>query len=140
MRHSRDMQMPVAQFERSAVEKSLPDEDRCWKAVRKRDRSQDGQWFAGVITTGVYCRPSCPSRAALRKNVRFYATSQEAERDGLRPCLRCRPLEAVGNAVAEKMRDLCRYIDTHSDARLNLQELAGRAGLSLFHLQRTFKA
>src|SRR5436305_14862600 len=128
MRHSRDMQMPVAQFERSAVEKSLPDEDRCWKAVRKRDRSQDGQWFAGVITTGVYCRPSCPSRAALRKNVRFYATSQEAERDGRRPCLRCKPLDSpAADAIAAKVMDLCRHIDGHRDTPVTLEDLPARA-------------
>jgi AraC family transcriptional regulator of adaptative response/methylated-DNA-[protein]-cysteine methyltransferase len=121
------------------------DEDFCWEAVQKRDRSQDGLWFVGVLTTGVYCRPSCASRRALRKNVRFYRTSQEAERDGLRPCLRCRPLEAAsGTAGADKMWELCRYIDSHIDtdaySRVDLEELARRAGLSRFHLQRTFKA
>jgi AraC family transcriptional regulator of adaptative response/methylated-DNA-[protein]-cysteine methyltransferase len=117
------------------------DEDFCWDAIQKRDRSQDGLWFVGVITTGVYCRPSCASRHALRRNVRFYRTSQEAARDGLRPCLRCRPLEAPsGTAVADKMWELCRYIDSHSDSRVDLAELAARAGLSRFHLQRTFKA
>src|SRR5450432_4059137 len=129
------MQMPVAML----------DKERCWEAIQKRDRSQDGRWFVGVVTTGIYCRPSCPSRHALRKNVRFYATSQEAERDGLRPCLRCRPLEAApAEAAAEKIRQLCRYIGSHmendSGSRLNLEELSARAGLSRFHLQRTFKA
>jgi AraC family transcriptional regulator of adaptative response/methylated-DNA-[protein]-cysteine methyltransferase len=128
---------------------TLLDEERCWEAIQKRDRSQDGRWFAGVVTTGIYCRPSCTSRHALRKNVRFYATSQEAERDGLRPCLRCRPLEAApAGAAAEKIRQLCRYIESHmeghmendGDIRLNLEELSARAGLSRFHLQRTFKA
>ena len=120
---------------------AMLDEASCWEAIQKRDRSQDGLWFVGVITTGVYCRPSCTSRHALRKNVRFYRTSQEAERDGLRPCLRCRPLEsASGTASADKMWELCRYIDSHSDGRVDLQELSARAGLSRFHLQRTFKA
>jgi AraC family transcriptional regulator of adaptative response/methylated-DNA-[protein]-cysteine methyltransferase len=117
------------------------DETICWEAIQKRDRGQDGLWFVGVVTTGVYCRPSCASRHALRKNVRFYQTSQEAERDGLRPCLRCRPLEAPrGTASADKMWELCRYIDSHSDSRVDLEALAARAGLSRFHLQRTFKA
>jgi AraC family transcriptional regulator, regulatory protein of adaptative response / methylated-DNA-[protein]-cysteine methyltransferase len=128
---------------------AILDEERCWEAIQKRDRTEDGRWFVGVITTGIYCRPSCTSRHALRKNVRFYATSQEAERDGLRPCLRCRPLEAApAAAAAEKIRLLCRYIEshmdghleTHGDSRLNLEELSARAGLSRFHLQRTFKA
>src|SRR5450755_2975141 len=129
------MQMPVA----------ILDEERCWEAIQKRDRTEDGRWFVGVITTGIYCRPSCTSRHALRKNVRFYATSQEAERDGLRPCLRCRPLEAApADAAAEKIWQLCGYIERRfendSDSRLNLAELSGRAGISRFHLQRTFKA
>ena len=124
---------------------AILDTERCWEAIQKRDRSQDGRWFVGVVTTGIYCRPSCPSRHALRKNVRFYATSQEAERDGLRPCLRCRPLQASpAGAAAEKIRLLCRYIESHmandGDSRLNLAELSARAGLSRFHLQRTFKA
>ncbi len=128
---------------------AILDTERCWEAIQKRDRSQDGQWFVGVVTTGIYCRPSCTSRHALRKNVRFYATSQEAERDGLRPCLRCRPLEAApADAAAEKIRQLCGYIESRfegqiendGDSRLNLEELSARAGLSRFHLQRTFKA
>jgi AraC family transcriptional regulator of adaptative response/methylated-DNA-[protein]-cysteine methyltransferase len=123
------------------------DEAICWEAIQKRDRGQDGLWFVGVVTTSVYCRPSCASRHALRQNVRFYRTSQEAERDGLRPCLRCHPLEAaLGTAGANKMWELCRYIDGYidsyldSDSRVDLEALAARAGLSRFHLQRTFKA
>ncbi|HYL92131.1 MAG TPA: bifunctional DNA-binding transcriptional regulator/O6-methylguanine-DNA methyltransferase Ada, partial [Alphaproteobacteria bacterium] len=93
------------------------------------------------MTTGVYCRPSCPARAALRKNVRFYATPADAERDGLRPCLRCRPLaQGLADANAARVRDLCRYIETHSDEPLPLTALAKKAGLSPFHLQRSFKA
>jgi len=117
------------------------DEAFCWEAIQRRDSSQDGQWFVGVMTTGVYCRPSCTSRHALRKNVRFYRTTQEAERDGLRPCLRCQPLAvASGTATAAQMWELCRFIDSHSDDRVDLEALAQRAGLSRFHVQRTFKA
>jgi methylphosphotriester-DNA--protein-cysteine methyltransferase len=72
------------------------DQGNSWEAVQKRDKSRDGSFFYGVVTTGVYCRPSCPSRRPLRKNVRFYASAGDAERDGLRPCLRCRPLVAPG--------------------------------------------
>jgi len=111
-------------------------DDQRWEAVERRDRSLDGRFFFGVATTGVYCRPSCPARRPLRRNVRFYSTSQEAERDGLRPCLRCRPLESG----AEGIRDLCRYIEAHADERIDLADLAARSGLSRFHLQRTFKA
>ncbi len=117
------------------------DADRCWEAVRNKDASQDGRFFIGVMTTGVYCRPSCPSRPALRKNVRFYELPEEAERDGLRACLRCRPLAAVGqDPNTERIRELCRYIETHSGDVLKLEELANRTGLNMYHLQRSFKA
>ena len=116
-------------------------QDRCWAAVEQRDKSQDGKFFFGVMTTGVYCRPSCPARQPLRKNVRFYATPEEAERDGLRACLRCRPLALVEkDPNAERIREVCRYIESHSDEELRLTELADRAKLSPFHFQRSFKA
>jgi methylphosphotriester-DNA--protein-cysteine methyltransferase len=70
------------------VKKAL-DSEHCWQAVLKRDKTQSGQFFYGVATTGVYCRPGCPSRAPLRKNVSFFRTAAEAERAGLRACLRC---------------------------------------------------
>src|SRR5580693_4570370 len=68
------------------------DSEQCWQAVQDRDGTHDGRFFFGVLTTGVFCRPSCPSRTPLRKNVRFYRIPEDAEREGLRPCLRCRPL------------------------------------------------
>jgi AraC family transcriptional regulator of adaptative response/methylated-DNA-[protein]-cysteine methyltransferase len=111
-------------------------ETQCWNALLARDRSFDGRFFFGVLTTGVYCRPSCPSRHPLRRNVRFFEAPSEAERAGLRPCLRCRPLSNPTAAI----EDLCRYIEQHCEERLDLAALAARAGLSRFHLQRTFKA
>src|SRR6516162_271914 len=112
---------------------------QCWEAVRNRDRNFDGLFFFGVVTTGVFCRPSCPARRPLIENVRFYPTSSAAERDGLRPCRRCHPLAAT-NAELSRIHELCRYIETHADEAISLEQLAKRAGLSRFHLQRTFKA
>ena len=119
------------------------DQDKCWSAVLAKDKSQDGRFFFGVATTGVYCRPSCPARTPLRKNVRFYASRAEAENDGLRPCLRCRPsaiTQVDTNRV--RVRRLCEYIraNCRSGVPLNLEDLAKQVGLSPFHLQRTFKA
>jgi AraC family transcriptional regulator of adaptative response/methylated-DNA-[protein]-cysteine methyltransferase len=108
----------------------------CWNAILARDRSFDGRFFFGVVTTGVYCRPSCPSRHPLRRNVRFFRLPAEAEQAGLRPCLRCRPLAGP----PAQIQDLCRYLDEHCDERPDLATLAAYAGLSRFHLQRTFKA
>lgn len=116
-------------------------DEQCWEAVRNKDASQDGRFFIGVLTTGVYCRPSCPSRPALRKNVRFFERPEAAELAGLRPCLRCRPLATLGlDPNTERIRDLCRYIETHSESSLKLAELAERTGLNRYHLQRSFKA
>lgn len=114
-------------------------DDTCWKAVQERDASQDGRFYFGVLTTGVYCRPSCHARLPLRRNVRFFETAQQAERAGLRACKRCRPLEAR-DVMAERIKNVCRYIETHSDEPLSLETLAERAGMSRFHFQRTFKA
>lgn len=111
-------------------------DQQCWEAIQRRDRTYDGRFYVGVVTTGIYCRPSCPSRHALRQNVRFFLTPAEAEKAGLRPCLRCRPLETPSAAI----HDLCRYIGQHCEEPLDLAALSARAGLSRFHLQRTFKA
>jgi AraC family transcriptional regulator, regulatory protein of adaptative response / methylated-DNA-[protein]-cysteine methyltransferase len=121
---------------------NILNEHECWKAVLAKDKGQDGQFYFGVKTTGVYCRPSCPARTPLRKNVRFYATRAEAEDDGLRPCLRCRPA-TVTTADSNKLRirRLCEYIrlNCQSGESLALEELGRQVGLSPFHLQRTFK-
>ena len=62
-----------------------------WDAVVARDRKYDGKFYYSVATTGVYCRPSCPSRLAKRVNVRFHDTRADAEAAGFRPCKRCGP-------------------------------------------------
>src|SRR5689334_19497788 len=117
----------------------MTNEDLYWDAVERRDRSQDGRFYVGVMTTGVYCRPSCPARRPLRRNVRFFSSPQDAEREGLRACLRCRPKE-TGDPAEGRVRQLCRFIESHPDQPIDLADLAARAGLSRFHVQRTFKA
>jgi AraC family transcriptional regulator of adaptative response/methylated-DNA-[protein]-cysteine methyltransferase len=115
--------------------------DECWQAVVNRDAAADGKFYYGVMTTGVYCRPTCPSRTANRGNVRFYMSAEEAERDGLRACLRCRPLALRDNSPAsDRILALCRYIEEHADSQLTLSDLSRKAKLSPFHLQRSFKA
>ena len=108
----------------------------CW-----RDSAQDGRFVFGVVTTGVFCRPSAP-RGAARKTVRFYSTPDAAASDGLRPCRRCRPTESPSAAAIASMRTLCDYIREQSDSgeSLNLAALARRAGMSSSHFQRTFHA
>lgn len=116
-------------------------EELQWQASLTRDASRDGCFVYGVVTTGIYCRPSCPSRKPLRENVRFYATPAAAERDGLRPCKRCRPdALASENPMAARMWALCRHIEAHPNQVPTLEELGRHANLSPFHLQRLFKA
>jgi AraC family transcriptional regulator, regulatory protein of adaptative response / methylated-DNA-[protein]-cysteine methyltransferase len=112
-------------------------EQSYWDAVETRDPAFDGKFYLGVLTTGVYCRPSCPARRPLRKNVKFYDTPEDAERDGLRACLRCRPRDLTRDS---RMEELCRYIEEHLDDNPDLADLAARAGMSRFHVQRSFKA
>jgi len=113
-------------------------ETACWEAVLARDASRDGEFFYGVRTTGVFCRPSCPARRPRRENVIFVETAAEAARAGLRPCGRCRPLGR--DQSTERLTRLCRYIEDHLEEPLTLAALAAVAGLSPFHLQRSFKA
>lgn len=115
------------------------DEDR-WEAVLRRDRNADGKFFYAVLTTGVYCRPSCASRRPHPENVRFYTTQQDAERAGFRPCKRCRP-DAQGpiEQQAEAVAKACRLIET-AETMPSLDALAEAAGMSRFHFHRVFKA
>ncbi|MEP7363824.1 MAG: bifunctional DNA-binding transcriptional regulator/O6-methylguanine-DNA methyltransferase Ada [Acidobacteriota bacterium] len=117
----------------------LLDSELCWTSVIQRDRLQDGRFYYGVLTTGVYCRPSCPSRMPKRANVRFYDTRQAAEADGLRPCLRCKPGESA-SAQPEWVARVCRHIEANCTETLPLHELNRLSGLSAFHMQRSFKA
>ena len=117
------------------------DNEVCWKAVLERDATHDGRFFYGVLTTGVYCRPSCPSRKPLSRNVRFYGSEVEAERAGLRPCLRCGPAASQGRVNRVKIERLCEFIqgNCNQPESISLTELSRQACLSPFHLQRLFK-
>ncbi|MGD9681428.1 MAG: bifunctional DNA-binding transcriptional regulator/O6-methylguanine-DNA methyltransferase Ada [Candidatus Obscuribacterales bacterium] len=113
---------------------------RRWQAVAARDREADGEFVYAVVTTGVYCRPSCGSRQARRENVRFFDQVCQAEEAGFRPCKRCRP-QSLFQSDAERIASICRYIDESStDEPPALDELASRAGLSRYHFHRIFKA
>ncbi len=111
-----------------------------WAAVQARDAAADGQFYYSVRSTGVYCRPSCASRTALRANVGFHGTREQAEAAGFRPCLRCRPeLPPLAERQAEAVARACRLIEQAEEAP-DLDSLARVAGLSRFHFHRVFKA
>jgi AraC family transcriptional regulator of adaptative response/methylated-DNA-[protein]-cysteine methyltransferase len=114
--------------------------DPRWASVIARDPGADGEFVYSVSTTGVYCRPSCPSRRARPENVRFHASCEDAERAGFRPCKRCKPDEAsLAERHAQMVAGICRLIEG-AESPPRLHELAARAGLSPFHFHRIFKA
>lgn len=115
-------------------------DDPRWAALQARDAGADDRFVYGVRTTGIYCRPSCPSRRARPENIAFFDTPAAAEQAGFRACKRCGPDQpAAARGSAAKITALCRYIET-AEAVPTLGELAARVGWSPYHLQRTFKA
>src|SRR5437763_5958993 len=111
----------------------LIDSEACWNRVLNRD--SNGGFFYGVRSTGIYCRPSCPSKRPGRNQVEFFQTPESAERKGFRPCRRCKPDEAG----SEWVKRVCCYISENLDDSLNLDSLAKIAGFSAAHFQRAFK-
>ena len=115
------------------------DEER-WAAVCARTQAADGLFYYSVRSTGVYCRPSCPSRTPRRANVAFHASRQDAESAGFRPCLRCRPdAPPLAERQAEAVAQACRLIDAAIDEP-DLDTLARACGMSRFYFHRVFKA
>lgn len=114
------------------------DTGSAWDAVLKHDRRFDGSFVYAVFSTRIYCRPSCPSRRPTRRQVTFFKSPQEAEAAGFRACLRCRPQSTAGSEIETRVVGLRRYLDEHADEPVTLQQLAKEAGVSPFHLQRTF--
>ncbi|GEN23008.1 AraC family transcriptional regulator [Halomonas cupida] len=116
------------------------EQDWRWLAVVQRDASADGTFVYAVLTTGVYCRPSCPSRTAKPENVSFHDNPADAEAAGYRPCKRCAPNSASSDApITALVERVCRLIE-QSDEPLGLPELAERVGLSPSYLHHCFKA
>ena len=111
-----------------------------WDAVLEHDRRADGLFVYGVRSTGVYCRPSCPSRRPRRDRVAFFDTPAAARDAGFRACLRCAPdaAAAIADPWVEKIRRACVYL-SNVEGHPALATLAARLGGSPYHLQRNFK-
>lgn len=110
-----------------------------WQSVLKRDRAADGTFVYAVRSTGIYCRPSCPSRKPDRARVEFFDTPGAAEHAGFRACKRCRPNEsASADPWIDKIRRACVYL-ANVEGHPSLTTLARRLGGSPYHLQRNFK-
>ena len=110
-------------------------DSEAWDAAIARDRSYDGRFVSGVMSTGIYCRPSCPARHPKRENVRFFADGAAARAAGLRPCKRCSP-----DDVSRDERAVLSAIAAIKAAGqpLLLAALAGESGYSPSHFQRVF--
>lgn len=108
-----------------------------WSLVLARDARADGRFVYAVRSTGVFCRPSCPSRRPKRENVEFFDSPAQAQQAGYRACIRCTPLER--NRQAQKIEAACRYIDENLDVTLSLTAISRHVAISPFHFQRLFK-
>lgn len=114
--------------------------DEAWQAVLRRDRRFDGRFFTGVLSTGIYCRPSCAARHPARGNVRFFATGAEARAAGLRPCRRCHPDDVARDEAAVLAAiDEIKTSANDYGGQPTLGELAQLTGYSPAHFQRLFK-
>jgi AraC family transcriptional regulator of adaptative response/methylated-DNA-[protein]-cysteine methyltransferase len=123
----------------------LLDHAECERARVGRDPAYDGRFFTGVKTTGVYCRPVCPVRPALARNVRFFPTAAAAEAAGFRPCLRCRPETAPfcpawrgSRAIVERAARLIAEEGALDGEDTSVEILAARVGVGARHLARLF--
>lgn len=111
-----------------------------WQAVQRRDAALDRAFVYGVLSTGVYCRPSCPARRALRGNVRFFDSPAAAGKAGLRPCKRCHPLERWrDDPEVARLLELCHRVEADPEALPDAATLARESGIDAFRLNRLFK-
>lgn len=112
-----------------------------WQAVVAKDSRFDGQFVFAVSSTGIYCRPSCPSRRPHRERVSFFSLPEDAEQAGFRACLRCHPRDTrFRDPQVGMAREVCRLIDESNGEPITLATLSSQIGVSSFHLQRTFKS
>ena len=120
------------------------DSDACYRALRTHDPRFDGRFFVGVSSTRIYCRPICTVRSPRRENCRFFASAAAAEVEGFRPCLRCRPELAPGNACIDAGARLAQgAVDLIENGVLDtggIERLSARVGVTSRHLRRIFDA
>ncbi len=112
--------------------------EAAWIALLRRDRHYDGRFVYAAVTTGIYCRPSCPARIPYRRNTLIFGTVPEAERRGYVPCLRCHP-QSLLTPAEESIRDALNYIEVRLDQTITLHALSQVSGLSPHHFREIFK-
>jgi AraC family transcriptional regulator, regulatory protein of adaptative response / methylated-DNA-[protein]-cysteine methyltransferase len=110
-----------------------------WRALLKRDRAAEGEFVYSVATTGIYCRPGCPSRLPNRDNVQFFDRCSDAERAGFRACRRCDPVGPTQKQrQVEAVARACKVVAA-SEELPSLSALASAARVSRYHFHRVFK-
>jgi len=134
---------------RPAWSRPTPPADAYWQAVQTRDRGADGVFVYAVRSTGIYCRPSCPSRKPRREQVEFFALPQAAEQKGFRACRRCRPGSVeIRDERTKAVARVCREIEARiheqtggaDETRVTLAALSKIAGISPHQLERAFRS
>ena len=139
-RNPKDPAMSPHPVQRPSLKQTTTTEDPRWARVVARDRSMDGQFYYSVATTGIYCRPSCASRTANPKNVRFHDSIADAEAAGFRACRRCKPDEPSTDVQnAELVARVCRLIEQAEEIP-SLDELAKTVNLSSSYFHRVFRS
>src|SRR5690242_4918552 len=128
-RNQKHLQSPVVLVSDSS--------NAAWESVLRRDRSCDRKFVYVAVTTGIYCRPSCPSRRPYRHHALIFSSAAEAEGAGYVACLRCHPSSLT--RAEKSIKAALDHIEEHFDRRISLQELSQVSGLSPNHLQETFK-
>ena len=118
------------------------DFNKCYQAVKQRDKAFDGTFFTGVTSTGVFCRPVCPAITPKAKNCQFYPSAAAALNAGFRPCLRCRPETAphspAWNGVKTTVSRALRLIEEGALDHQDINSFAERLGIGERHLRRLF--
>jgi AraC family transcriptional regulator of adaptative response/methylated-DNA-[protein]-cysteine methyltransferase len=109
-----------------------------WSALRRRDRRYDGKFVYAAVTTGIYCRPSCPARSPHRKNTLIFLAAPDAERQGYVPCRRCHP-QSLLTPAERRITAALEYIEAHLDQPITLGTLSQVSGASPHHFRELFQ-
>ncbi len=118
------------------------EDDLYWHAVQTRDAALHAGLVYAVVTTGIFCKPSCSSRRPLRSNVRFFPSALLAQQAGFRPCLRCEPTRQQNqpdDPAFQAVQAACRWLEQHTDSATSYTVLAAHAGMGAAHFHRAFK-
>ena len=111
------------------------DFEKCWQLMTNRG---DGLFVYGVLSTRIFCRPSCPSKKHKRDGVQFFDSVEKAKAAGFRACKRCRPEHDL-DATKQRVQRVCAWIEMHLDENISLADLSRNFQISPTHLQRSFK-